>query len=94
MTNHQKRLWQSMSNLIEAYINRKEDNFCSLVGQLEGALDASGIKDKALVDRWYDLWTPLEARRAIEGTNIDRYKAIKELEEMKKFLLDEKRNFS
>ena len=92
MTDHQKRLWQNMINSIEDYINEEDNDFCNLVGKLEGALDASDIKDRELVNRWYDFWTPLEVRRAVEGNNVDRCKVIEELEKMKKFLLEEKCN--
>ncbi|WP_458250538.1 hypothetical protein [Geobacter anodireducens] len=58
-----------------------------MVGELEGALDASEIKDYDLIDRWYDYWTPLETRRVIQGNNVDKVKAIDELVAMKSFLL-------
>lgn len=87
MTGHQKRLWQSMIDLIQRYLNEETDDFYDLVGKLEGALDAADIKDKELVSKWYDFWTPLETRRAAQGNNIDKEKAIKELNMMKGFLL-------
>jgi polysaccharide pyruvyl transferase WcaK-like protein len=90
MTDHQKRLWQSMIDIIQDFVDRKNDDFCSLVGKLEGALDASDIKDDILINQWYDFWTPLEIRRSIEENNIDKRKAIEELEKMKKFLLKNK----
>ena len=93
MTDHQKRLWQNMIDSIEDYINKEDNDCCNLVGRLEGALDASDIKDNELISRWYDLWTPLEVRRAVEGNNVDRCKAIEELEKMKKFLLEEGKKF-
>ena len=93
MTNHQKRLWQNMIDLIESYINETNDDFCDLVGGLEGTLDASDIKNNELINRWYDFWTPLEIRRAVEGNHIDNNKAIEDLQKMKKFLLLEKKNF-
>lgn len=54
MTNHQKQLWQNMIDLIENYINGTNNDFCDLVGRLEGALDASDIKNNELINRWYD----------------------------------------
>jgi L-rhamnose mutarotase len=87
MTNHQKRLWQNMIDMIQHYLNEETNDFYDLVGKLEGALDAADIKDKELVSKWYDFWTPLETRRAVQGNNIDKEKAIKELNMMKDFLL-------
>ena len=92
MNDHQQRLWQTMIDLIQSYLNGETSDFYSLVGQLEGALDASDIQDNVLINRWYDFWTPLEIRRAVQGNNIDQQKAIEELSEMKKFLLDVKNN--
>lgn len=76
-----------MIDLIEYYLNGKTDDFYSVVGKLEGALDASETKDEALTEQWYTFWTPLEIRRAIEGNNVDKDKAIEELRAMKTFLL-------
>ena len=92
MNDHQQRLWQTMIDLIQSYLNGETSDFYSLVGQLEGALDASDIQDNVLINRWYDFWTPLEIRRAVQGNNIDQQKAIEELSEMKKFLLGVKNN--
>lgn len=90
MTDHQKRLWQSMIDLIQSYLNGETNDFYDLVGKLEGALDAADIKDEKLVNEWYDFWTSLETRRAVQGNNIDKEKAIKELMMMKEFLLKNK----
>lgn len=87
MTDHQKRLWQSMIDLIEGYLNGESNDFYGLVGKLEGALEAADIKDKKLINEWYDFWTLLETRRAVEGNNIDKQNAIRELKMMKEFLL-------
>ncbi len=87
MTEHQKRLWQSMIDSIQSYLNGTTDDFVSLVGGLEGALDASEIKNELLVKQWYEFWTPLEIRRATEGNKVDKDKALKELMSMKDFLL-------
>lgn len=87
MTEHQLRLWQSMIDLIQCYLDGKTEDFSDMVGKLEGKLDASEIKDNALVNKWHDFWVPLEIRRAIEGNNVDRKKVIQELTDMKEFLL-------
>ncbi len=87
MNEHQRRLWNNMINLIESYLNHKTQDFYAIVGQLEGALDAAEIKETALVNQWYDYWSPLEIRRAIEGNQVNKKKAIEELKAMKTFLL-------
>lgn len=87
MNEHQKRLCQKMIDLIQAYLNKETEDFYSIVGQLEGNLDASEIKDLAFINQWYDSWSPLEARRAIEGHNVNRIKSEEELNLLKKFLL-------
>ena len=56
-----------MISLIDSYLNNENQDFYEIVGKLEGALDASEIKDNDLINQWYDFWTPLEIRRAIEG---------------------------
>lgn len=87
MNDHQRRLWKDMIKLIESYLNDETKDFYGVVGKLEGALDASEIKDVVLVNQWYDFWTPLEIRRAIEGNQVNKHKAMKELTAMKDFLL-------
>ncbi len=89
MNEHQQRLWQNMIGLIQAFLNGETGDFYGTVGELEGALDASEIKDPSLINQWYDFWTPLEIRRAIEGNNINKNEAIIELTNMKKFLLSQ-----
>lgn len=90
MTSHQRRLWQSMLDEIQHYLDGETEDFYGLVGMLEGALDASDIKNKQLINQWYDFWTPLEIRRSIEGNNVDKQKAVNELTNMKIFLLNHK----
>ncbi len=88
MNEHQQRLWQNMIDLIQHYLNGQTEDFDDLVGMLEGALDASEIKDHVMVSEWYDFWTPLEIRRAIDDGNVDKTKAIEELTAMRTFLLN------
>lgn len=90
MNDHHQRLWQNMIDLIQSYIDGQTEDFCSVVGKLEGALDASEIHDNALVNQWYNFWTPLEISRALEGNDVDKEKAIRELNAMKVFLLANK----
>jgi hypothetical protein len=87
MNEHQRRLWRSMISLIQSYLNGKTDDFYGIVGELEGALDASEIKDVELINQWYDFWTPLEIRRAVEGNKVDKMQCSEDLENMKRFLL-------
>lgn len=87
MNEHQHRLWIGMIELIDSYLNDQNQDFYLIVGKLEGVLDASEIKDNNLIYQWYDFWTPLEIRRAIEGNQPNRDKAIKELNAMRSFLL-------
>jgi hypothetical protein len=87
MTDHQRRLWKSMIDEIQHYLNGETEDFYGLVGKLEGALDAADIKNDQLINQWYDFWTPLEIRRSIEGNDVDKQKAINELINMKNFLL-------
>lgn len=86
---HQKRLWQSMIDMVSQYLNQSSSDFYSLVGNLEGALDASELKDPALVTKWYKYWGPLEIRRgcaAYEDGNV-AYDDVKEdLSAMMEFL--------
>lgn len=88
MNEHQYRLWQSMIEIIDSYLNNDTQDFYNVVGKLEGALDASEFKNARLVNDWYNLWTPLEIRRAVEGNKVNRAMAIKELMTMKAFLVD------
>lgn len=92
MTEHQLRLWQSMIDQIQRYLDEKTDDFYSLVGNLEGALDASEITDLTLINKWYEFWTPLEIRRAQEGNNIDKMQAMADLKKMKEFLMNNRPN--
>jgi hypothetical protein len=87
MNEHQYRLWKSMISLIDSYLNNEDKDFYEVVGKLEGTLDASEINDNNLVSQWYDFWTPLEIRRAVEGNQPTRDKAIQELSMMKAFLV-------
>lgn len=74
-TEHQRRLWQQMLQVISDYRAGKV-TFCAMVGNLEGALDAGDFKDAGIREQWYDVWTPLEIARATGDTNgqdVDQY---------------------
>lgn len=86
---HQKRLWQSMIDMISQYLEQSSSDFYGLVGNLEGALDASELKDAELVNKWYEYWGPLEIRRAnaaCEGGNVSYENVKEELNAMMEFL--------
>jgi hypothetical protein len=88
MTEHQRRLWKEMIDLIESY-SRGEIEFGTLVGSLEGALDAAEFSDRGLVKRWYDAWTPLETHRAVRGSAVPMGEVMTSVEAMKRFLIEE-----
>jgi hypothetical protein len=79
-----------MIDLIQSYLSDETEDFYGIVGKLEGTFDASELTDTALVNQWYDFWTPLEIRRAVEGNNVNKTKATIELTAMKKFLCEQK----
>jgi len=88
MTEHQRRLWKDMIGLIDAY-SRGEIDFGTLVGLLEGALDAAEFSDRGLVKRWYDAWTPLETHRAVRGRVVPISEVTTNVEAMRRFLVEE-----
>lgn len=86
---HQKRLWHSMIDMISQYLKQSSSDFYRLVGNLEGALDASELKDAELITKWYEYWGPLEIRRAsaaCEGGKVAYEDAKEELSAMMEFL--------
>lgn len=85
---HQIRLWRKMISTIEDFLDGKTDAFTTTVGELEAALDASEISDKALIKVWYSYWGPLEITRAICGHNVSLEDVRDDLQKMKKFLLE------
>jgi hypothetical protein len=58
-----------MLQLIEEFRSGKL-KYYEFVGALEGTLDAGEFRDKDLVERWYDFWTPLEIVRAENGNSV------------------------
>ncbi len=84
---HQRRLFEDMITLIDSYLNEKSEDFYGIVGKLEGALDASEIKDPIFVDQWYNFWTPLEIWRAVHGSKVSKACVERDLLKMKEFLL-------
>ncbi len=76
-----------MIDLIDSHLSNENREFYEIVGELEGMLDASEIKGDNLINQWYDFWTPLETRRAVEGKHPNKDKAIEELKAMRSFLI-------
>ena len=78
-----------MIDMISQYLEQQSSDFYGLVGNLEGALDASEIKEAELVTKWYEYWRPLEISRAdaaYEGGNVAYEDVKEELSAMMEFL--------
>ena len=83
-SDHQRRIWQQMLQIIEDYLSEKI-LYAEMVGNLEGALDAGDFKDENIREKWYDLWTPLEIFRATEG-DVNEADVKKNISKMQNFL--------
>ena len=59
MSEHQKRIFVDMLKEVQKY-SSGEITLSSCVAALEGMLQASEIKDKTVLNTWYDKWSPLE----------------------------------
>lgn len=88
---HQLRLWNRMIYAIEDYKNNAI-SFSKLVSELHGALQASEFKDEQLIKEWYNLWGSLEIHNAVKGDTINKEKVIKDLEDMRNFLIEQLEN--
>jgi len=82
---HQSRLWRGMLKSIEDFRQGKL-NYFDFVGALEGALDAGEFREKILVEKWYDVWAPLESVRAQKGNHVTVREVSKYLSAMETFL--------
>ena len=87
MNEHQHRLWLRMLRAIERYRDGAI-NLSSLVGELQGALDAGEFRDVALTDQFYDFWSPLEIDNAVLGGEGKYEETRKEVDAMQRFLLE------
>jgi hypothetical protein len=76
-----------MVELIDLY-KLGQIGFSQFVGELEGAMDAAEFKNKELMEKWYDFWTPLEILRAALGNEVTYEQAATEIEAMQRFLLE------
>jgi hypothetical protein len=84
---HQRRLWERMITVIDEY-KVKGTGFSTMVGELEGNLDAGEFRDQALVDEWYRHWTDLEVIRATAGDSAGFRDVSEAVETMQQFLRD------
>ena len=69
LSEHQSKLVRDMLKLSERFRQGKV-KYYEFVGALEGTLDAGEFRDKGFVERWYDLWTPLESARAQQENGV------------------------
>ena len=69
LSEHQSRLLCDMLQLVEQH-RQGRLKYYDFVGALEGTLDAGEFRDRDFVERWYDLWTPLESARAQRGNDV------------------------
>jgi hypothetical protein len=61
--------------------------YYSLVGALEAAIDAGEFKEKTILEKWYDLWTPLESVRAQKYNDVSVEDVNTYLTEMEAYLI-------
>ncbi len=91
LNEHQLHLWKKMISIIENYQIGKI-SYNDMVGELEGTLDAGEFNDQELIEKWYDLWTPLEIERAKDERTIKKTEIKQYIKAMKAFLEDVFRN--
>jgi hypothetical protein len=87
LTEHQRRLFEHMIQLIDGY-RRGGVTFSSLVGELEGALDAAELQAD-LARQWYQIWTPLEITRAVRGENVQYKHVAREVDALRSFIQEQ-----
>lgn len=85
MDERQSRLWHRMIQLIDEFRQGKV-KYYKFVNELESALDAGEFRDNHLINKWYDLWTPLEVTRAQQGNDVKVEEVEKYLTDMRSFL--------
>jgi hypothetical protein len=87
MNEFQNRLWEGMLESIVDFRNGRL-TYSDLVGKLEGALDASDIKNDTIIKEWYNCWTPLEIERATKGNNIEKAVVENYIRHLEEFIRD------
>jgi len=87
MNMRQERLWERMIAAIDEY-KANGTGFSTMVGELEGNLDAGEFRNRALVDEWYRYWTDLETIRAVAGDSVGYSDVSEVVDTMHRFLSD------
>lgn len=87
LTEHQRRLFKHMIQLLDLY-RRGDVKFSSLVGELEGALDAAELQAD-LARQWYQIWTPLEITRAVRGEGVQFEHVAREIDALRSFIQEQ-----
>jgi len=91
MNQLQLHSWNHMVGLIKEFEAGKLA-FHRLVDGLEAALDEADFKDAALVQAWYEFWTPLEELDAETSHEIEEVSPAQVrplLQRLKDFLLEQ-----
>jgi len=87
LTEHQDRVWRLMLQTVENY-NSGNISFPELVTGLEGAFEAGEFRDGSLVERFYNLWQPLEITNAVKGIRAARHEVAGDVQAIENFLLE------
>lgn len=87
LTKHQHRLWSSMLRTIETF-KTGNISFPELVVALEGTFEAGEFRDRSLVERFYNLWQPLEITNAIKGIHATGHDVARDIQAMENFLVE------
>lgn len=85
LNEHQNRLWRGMLENIADFRSGRL-SYSDFVGKLEGALDAGEIKNKQIIEEWYDHWTPLEIERATKGNTVERASVETYIQSLERFI--------
>lgn len=91
LSDHQKRSLNQMLILINTFL-KEEKNFSELVKNLEDLFNIAEYNNEDFKKAWYAYWIPLEIRNAdapSDGRKVKKDEALKELEELRAFLLKE-----
>lgn len=87
LTDHQHNVWSSMLQTVENYTSGNI-SFPELVTGLEGAFEAGEFRDGSLVERFYNLWQPLEITNAVKGIHAARHEVARDVQAMENFLVE------
>ena len=93
MNQIQLHSWNQMVGLIQEFAEGKL-SFHYLVDGLEAALDEADFKDPALIQAWYEFWTPLEeldVETSHEIEEVSPAQVLPQLKKMRDFLMEQLR---